>query len=75
MVRCVKCIVNNETRWHIQINSAKISLLTEAFHTDAFLVIYGEYSTDFYFDPPTQSSLNKCLQEDHLLAVSVSPKY
>ena len=46
-----------------------------ALHTDAFLVIYGEYSTYFYFDPPTQSSLNKRLQEDHLLAVSVSPKY
>ena len=30
-VRCEKCIVNNETRWHIQVNSPKISLLTEAF--------------------------------------------
>ena len=31
MVRCKSCIVNNETRWHIQVNSAKISILTEAF--------------------------------------------
>ena len=25
---------------------------------DVFLVLYGEYSTDFCFDPPTQSSIN-----------------
>ena len=25
---------------------------------DVFPVLYGEYSTDFCFDPPTQSSLN-----------------
>ena len=30
-VRCEKRIVNNETRWHIQVNSAKISILTEEF--------------------------------------------
>ena len=30
-VRCDKCIVNNETRWRMQVNSAKISLLTEVF--------------------------------------------
>ena len=34
MARCEKRIVNNETRWHIQVNSAKISLLTEAFAYD-----------------------------------------
>ena len=31
MVRCEKRIINNETKWCIQVNSAKISLLTEAF--------------------------------------------
>ena len=25
-IRCGKCIVNNETRWHIQVNSAIVSL-------------------------------------------------
>ena len=30
-VRCKNFIVNNETRWSIQVNSGKISLLTEAF--------------------------------------------
>ena len=29
LVRCEKCIVNSETEWHIPVNSAKISLLTE----------------------------------------------
>ena len=42
-----------------------ISLFTKCFHTlpcciayntpDAFPVLYGEYSTDLPFDPPTQS--------------------
>ena len=31
-VRCEKHIVNNETRWCIQVNSAKISLLTKTLH-------------------------------------------
>ena len=31
MVRCEKHVVNNEIRWCIQVNSAKISLLTEVF--------------------------------------------
>ena len=33
-VRCEKRIVNNETRWRIQANSAKISQLTEVFALD-----------------------------------------
>ena len=33
-VMCEKCIVNNETRWCNQVNSAKISLLTEVFAQD-----------------------------------------
>ena len=32
--RCEKRIVNDETRWCIQVNSAKISLLTETFVQD-----------------------------------------
>ena len=31
MVRCEKRTVNNGTRWHVQVNSAKISLLTEEY--------------------------------------------
>ena len=34
MVRCEKRIVNSETKWHIQVNSAKISLLTEMLADD-----------------------------------------
>ena len=30
-VRCEKHVANNETRWCIQVNSTKISLLTEVF--------------------------------------------
>ena len=33
-VRYENRIVNNETRWHIQVNSAKISLFTEVFTLD-----------------------------------------
>ena len=32
--RCEKRIINNETRWHIQVYSAKVSLLTEVFAQD-----------------------------------------
>ena len=34
MVRCEKRIVNSETKWHIPVNSVKISLLTEMLAQD-----------------------------------------